>query len=52
MATKAEPYFNKPTYWESDWTGVSHVYQGFRLEHPNGFYYGWVELSFDTTAES
>ena len=51
MATKAEPYFNKPIYWEGAWREASHIYQGFKLEYPTGVYYGWVELSFDTAAE-
>lgn len=51
MATKFEPYFNKPAFWEGKWKDASHVYQAFRLEYPTGIYYGWVELSFNMADE-
>ena len=52
MATKSEPYFDKPISWEGQWKNLSHVYQAFCLVYPTGdSFFGWVELSFDTATE-
>lgn len=40
-----------PSYWLGQWKDVSHKFVPFQVIRTNGFYNGWVEVSFDTQAE-
>ena len=39
------------TYWEGAWHKQSHKYLPLRLLREQHEYYGWIEISFDTTSE-
>ena len=38
-------------YWEGNWKDASHRYLAIRVDRAGHGYYGWLEVSFDATAE-
>jgi hypothetical protein len=42
---------NKNSYWQGLWKNAMHRYLPVRLQKNNESYYGWIEISFDTSAE-
>jgi hypothetical protein len=41
-----------PVYWQGLWKGAIHQFLPFAVTKSGSLYYGWLELSFDTTAEN
>lgn len=41
-----------PAPWTGGWKDVSHKYVPFMIEKGIAVYYGWLELSFDSVAET
>jgi len=42
---------NPPPFWEGAWKDAAHKYLPMRIQRGENLYYGWIELSFDITAE-
>lgn len=42
---------SSPPFWEGTWRQVKHHFLPVRLSSSNQYFYGWVELSFDTAGE-
>ena len=40
-----------PAVWSGPWKDKSNVYFAFRILKNNRFYYGWCQISFNTTTE-
>ena len=40
-----------PSYWDGNWKDASHRHLAIRINRDNHSYYGWLELSFDSTEE-
>ena len=41
----------KPAYWIGNWKNARHKYMAFQVRDSGKLYYGWFELSTDTTLE-
>ncbi len=50
LAQKTIP-LGQPEYWTGNWKDADRKYIAFQLIKNTGLYNGWVEVSFDTTAE-
>ncbi len=50
MAEKITPSVGIPT-WEGNFVNASNKFVGFRMQKPDGYYYGWIQLSIDQDKE-
>jgi hypothetical protein len=50
LAEKVMP-LNGDNYWDGMWKGAAHKFLPIMIKKGELRYYGWIELSFDTTAE-
>jgi hypothetical protein len=50
LAEKIIPMIGSPS-WEGDWKNAQHKYIAVRVAKGDKQYFGWVEVSFDTTTE-
>lgn len=50
LAEKIIPMIGAPN-WQGDWKNVQHTYVPIRVAKGNQQYFGWVEISFNTTIE-
>lgn len=50
LAEKISPVNGTP-YWDGPWKTAAHQYLPIQVKRGGQRFYGWIELSFDTTAE-
>jgi hypothetical protein len=50
LAQRVEP-LNGAIYWEGPWKTAAHRFFPFAILRDNKRYFGWIELSFDTTMQ-